>query len=137
MIKIWGRLPDFVRFGVIGGLGFLVEIGSFNLWIFFTNGGPLIANIVSVLLAILFNWAGNHFVNFEKNKEKSIFKEIIQFFIASGAVAIPLSTIMLTISYYGFGQEDIIVTNIIKVAAIIVSAYAKFVLYKKWVFKGS
>jgi putative flippase GtrA len=137
MIKAWNSLPNFIRFGIIGGAGFVVEITSFNVWIILTDGGPLIANVFSVLLAIMFNWAGNHFMNFEKNKNKGIIKEIFQFFVASGAVAIPLSTIMLAVSYYGLGQEDILITNIIKVFAIIVSAYAKFILYKKWVFKGS
>jgi putative flippase GtrA len=122
----------FTRFGIIGGLGFVLELFILNAWMFITSGGPLIANTFATIVAILFNWWANRNYNFEKT-EKSKKVELMQFFVASLS-GLLISNLLLWGVYYGLGLTSILVINATKVVGLIAGAVIKFFLYKKWVF---
>ena len=123
-----------MKFGIIGGVGFALELIIVNSWIILSGGGPLIANTVATLLIIMFNWWGNRNFNFEKTT-KSRRLESIQFFVAS-FIGLTISNALLWLSYYVLGYTDLLSINIIKVVGLLAGAFVKFFLYKLWVFKA-
>lgn len=146
------------KFALVGGLGFLVEFIIFNTWMLITRGGPLIANVVSITAAILFNWAGNRKFTFEKTS-KSKWLELYQFVLASLA-GLMISTGLLWLTYYQIDlaasglfayAEDIFINNfglteydyklfennLVKFVGLILGFAVKFLLYKHWVFKDA
>lgn len=135
MIKsIWNKSNSFIKFGFIGGVGFILELIIVNAWIIISDGGPLIANTVATCLIILFNWWANRNYNFEKTK-KSKKLESVQFFIAS-ILGLLISNALLWTSYYAMGYTELIHVNIVKIVGLVVASVVKFFLYKLWVFKN-
>lgn len=125
---------EFIRFSIIGLIGFIIEILILNLWMTITKGGPLIANTIATGIAIVFNWWANRNYNFTKT-EKSKKLEITQFFIASLAGLI-ISLLLLWFVYYILVIQTLIAVNLTKVIGLIIGALIKYILYKHWVFKS-
>ena len=74
-------LGQFARFGVVGAGGFLVNLGVFNLLLFtvFDAGriheGPLFANVIATIVAIVFNWIGNRLWTFREHRGRQLWRE--------------------------------------------------------------
>jgi putative flippase GtrA len=133
--KLWKNSHSFIKFGVIGGIGFLIELAIFNSWIFVTQGGPLIANGVATLVAIMFNWWANSNHNFEKTSKHKA-REITEFFLASLS-GLLISSLLLWFTYYTLQWTDLLLVNAVKVVGLVLGAATKYILYKIWVFKPS
>lgn len=132
--SLWSSSHSFIRFGIIGGIGFIIEIVIFNAWVIATQGGPLIANTVSTLIAIFFNWWANRRHNFDKTG-KNPFREISEFIVASAAGLI-ISNVLLWFVFYYLNYTELLIINITKGFGIVLGSIIKYWLYKVWVFKA-
>ena len=125
-------LFQFLIFGLIGGLGVLVNVGLNTLFIItFLKGHELIANILSTALTIIFNWIGNRILTFDGGKKAHT--EAIQFFIVS-MMALPLNALSLYITRDILGYTSVMASNLSIIAATAIGMIFKFLLYKLWVF---
>src|SRR5690606_36404683 len=94
-----------MRFGVVGGIGFVVDVALFNalrLTVFapeLIESGPLIAKVVSTSVAILCNWIGNRYWTFGSNRSPGVMREGLAFALVSvGGLAIGIAC--LWVSHY-------------------------------------
>ena len=53
-----------MRFGVVGGLGFLTDFATLALLLETTRLGPLLARLLAIALALLVTWLGNRLFTF-------------------------------------------------------------------------
>jgi putative flippase GtrA len=133
-------IGQFARFGVVGGLGVLVNLGIFNLLLFTVfdtkrvHEGPLFANIVATIVAIGFNWVGNRFWTFREHRGKQLHREAIEFAIVNlGGLAIGL--LCLWVSHYLLGFDSKLADNIAtNVVGLGLGTIFRFVFYRLWVF---
>lgn len=124
---------QFILFGLIGGVGVVVNIALNTLFIItFLKGHELIANILSTLLTIGFNWLGNRLLTFDGSKKAH--HEAVQFLIVS-MMALPLNALALYVTRDILGYTSVLASNISIIAATGFGMAFKFVLYKFWVFK--
>lgn len=133
-------IAQFAKFGVVGGLGVLVNLAVFNLLLFTVfdssriHEGPLWANIIATIVAIAFNWVGNRYWTFREHRGKQLLREAVEFTIVSlGGLLIGLGC--LWISHYALGFDSKLADNIASnVVGLALGTIFRFVFYRVWVF---
>jgi putative flippase GtrA len=131
---------QFVRFGLVGGVGLVVDFGVFNLLratVFNPDQiheGPVFAKIVSTLLAIVVNWIGNRHWTFREHRGPQLVREGVEFGIVSiGGLLIGL--LCLFVSHYVLGYTSVLADNISSnVIGLALGTAFRFSLYRFWVF---
>ncbi len=78
-----------LQFALVGGVGFVVDVGVFNalrvtvLSPERVHEGPLLAKVVSTILAIGCNWIGNRYWTFASERRVHAAREGVEFAIVS------------------------------------------------------
>lgn len=133
-------LSQFARFGVVGAVGLVVDIGIFNLLRATVlapevlHEGPLVAKVISTSVAIVCNWIGNRHWTFRAHRGRQLVREGIEFGIVSvGGMLIGL--LCLWVSRYLLGFDSLLADNIAgNVVGLGLGTLFRFTLYKVWVF---
>ncbi|MFZ4893221.1 GtrA family protein [Plantibacter sp. Mn2098] len=137
----WRRfIVQVAQFGAVGAAGFLVDLTVFNalrLTVFAPEhvaAGPLLAKVVSTVLAIITNWLGNRYWTFSKERQSSTVREGIEFFAVSFA-GMAIGLFCLWVSHYVLGYKSVVADNIASnVVGLALGTIFRFVLYRYWVF---
>lgn len=134
---------DFLRFGAVGLIGVVVDVGLFNLLRFdpmdanTAFNGPLGAKVVSVTVAVIVTWFGNRYWAFGHNRRRDFMKEFVEFTTVAVA-GLGISLACLYISHYVWGFQSILSDNIAtNVVGLILSTAFRFFAYRYWVFSPS
>jgi putative flippase GtrA len=137
----WHRVVRYaLKFGVVGLLGYVVDVGLFNLLRLGVFGsdhalqGPIGAKIVSVSVAVLVTWFGNRYWTFREHRRANYLLELVEFAtVAVGGLLIGLAC--LTISHYVLGFDNLVADNISgNVVGLALGTVFRFVLYRFWVY---
>lgn len=126
---------EIVKFGLVGGGGFLVDFAVFNaLLLTFLKGSPLTASIIATVMAMIFNWIGNRYWTFHEKKQNSAMREFVMFCVASlGGLVIAMACVWF--SHYVLGFTSLFADNIAKnVVGLALGTAFRFAAYKWWVF---
>jgi putative flippase GtrA len=131
-------IPQLVKFGAVGAVGFVVNLVVFNglmLTVFAgVHHGTIYATVIATFLAIVTNWIGNRFWAFSGQRQSNAVREGIEFFLVSLAgMGIPL--LCVWISHYVLGYVSLVADNIaINVVGLALGMLFRFALYRWWVF---
>lgn len=136
-------LVQLAQFGLVGAAGLLVDLTVFNalrLTVLAPENidtGPLIAKVVSTLLAIVTNWLGNRYWTFASDRRSNTLREGIEFFAVSLA-GMGIGLGCLWVSHYLLGFTSVLADNIsANVVGLGLGAVFRFTLYRYWVFSPS
>lgn len=122
------------RFGTIGLLAFVVDVGSFNLLRHVLDVGPLTAKTVSVTLATTFAFFGNKTWTFDERGQRRVGTAYALFFVLNGA-ALLISLACLAFSSYVLGLRSPLAENIsTNVIGVGLGTLFRFWAYQRWVF---
>lgn len=133
-------LGYFIKFGLVGLVGLVVDVSLFNLLslgLFGLNGWwsePIGAKFISTSVAIVVNWIGNRYWTFRKNRRSDVPREFIEFVTASVAgMLVTLTT--LWVSHYVLGFDSLLADNIsANVIGLGLGTLVRFSLYRWWVW---
>ncbi|MEV8214476.1 GtrA family protein [Leifsonia sp. NPDC077715] len=131
-------LPQLIKFGAVGAVGFVVNLVVFNvLMLFVLVNVPhktLYATAIATLVAIAANWLGNRYWAFAGNRNTDATREGIEFFVVSLAgMAIPL--LCVWVSHYLLGFQSLLADNIANnVVGLALGTVFRFAFYRWWVF---
>lgn len=140
LAKVWHQVIVYaLKFGVVGLVGFAVDIGLFNVLLIGVAGDgwwshPVGAKFISTTVAIVVNWIGNRFWTFRHDRHRHVVREFVEFVIASLAgMAVTLVFVWFTHDVLGFTSllADNISANVIGLA---LGTLVRFVLYRYWVW---
>ncbi|TPW73555.1 GtrA family protein [Schumannella sp. 10F1B-5-1] len=133
-------ISQLLRFGLVGGVGFVIDVGLFNLLIATVlhpaqlHEGPLIAKAISTTVAIVANWLGNRFWTFREHRGHRVWREGLQFGVVSvGGLLIGLAC--LWVSRYALGFDSVVADNVAgNGIGLVLGTVFRFWLYRVWVF---
>jgi putative flippase GtrA len=139
-----GRLHDslgtlaheIAKFGIVGSLAFVIDVGLFNLLLYFgpLEGKPLTAKVVSVAAATTFAYFGNRYWTFRHRGRTNMGREYVLFFLLNG-VAMLIAVGCLWVSHYLLGLDSALADNIsANVVGLVLGTLFRFWSYRKWVF---
>jgi putative flippase GtrA len=141
LARAWqGFLSYAIKFGVVGALGFALDVGVFNLLRVGALGTDqwwstaIGAKVVSSSLAIIFNWLGNRFWTFRHERHTHIAREFVEFVIAS-LIGMGVSIACLWFTHYVLNFTTLLADNISgNISGLGLGAVVRFVLYRYWVW---
>lgn len=132
---------ELIKFGTVGGIGFVVDLGLFNLLqhgpLAVLEGKPITAKIVSVSIAMMVTWLGNRLWTFSKQRTSTRVREFIGFVVVNvGGMAIAI--LCLWISNYVLGFKSVLADNIsANGVGLVLGTAFRYFAYKYLVFTGS
>lgn len=116
----YGRLRrhrvEMTKFGVIGILGLIADVGGFNVLRYAGGEGPLYnmpltAKVISTGLGIIVSWLGNRYWTFSDKRRAEAHREFAIFFgVCLVGLVISLGT--LALSHYVLGMQSPLADNI-------------------------
>ncbi len=133
-------ISQVARFGAVGLLGFVVDVGIFNLLRATllspdaVHDGPLWAKVISTSIAIVVNWLGNRYWTFRNERRAHWIREAVEFALVSiGGLLIAVGCLWFSEYVLGFRSvlADNIATNVVGLA---LGTAFRFFFYRFWVY---
>jgi len=134
------RLAELARFGSVGAVAYVVDLGLFNLLRFGPGDllihKPLTAKVISVAVATLVAWLGNRYWTFSDRKTSSRRRELAGFVVVNvGGLIIGVGC--LAFSHYVLGLTSPLADNIsANVVGLFLGTAFRYVFYRRLVFTG-
>ena len=105
-----------MRFGVVGIVGLLVDVGGFNVLRFAGGEGPLygqplLAKAISTFLSVIVAWLAHRYWTFNENRRVRVHREFVMF-IGVSLTGLAISLGCLGFSLYVLGQRSVLADNI-------------------------
>ena len=124
---------ELMKFGVVGGVAFVVDVSVFNLLLHATDK-PLTSKTISVVVATTVAYAGNRTWTFRKRGRSGVRREYALFFLLNG-VGLLISLTVLAISHYLLDFTSQLSDNIAaNVVGLALGTAFRFWSYRRWVF---
>jgi putative flippase GtrA len=128
-------IHEVAKFGIIGGIAFVVtELGT-NVLHFDAKLGPLTANVVASIIATVVSYVGNRYWTFRHRESASVGREYTVFFVLN-AVGILIQLACIGFTYYALSLTDKLSYNVALVVGIVLGTLFRFWSYRRWVWKA-
>ena len=75
----------FVRFAIVGAIGFVVDFSAFNLFRSGVGISPEVSSMLSFTVAVISNFIWNRYWTYPDSRSKRVVGQLIQFFIVNVA----------------------------------------------------
>lgn len=132
------RFAELVRFGSVGALAYVVDVGIFNL-LLHTSWSPLAhkpitVKVISAGIATVVAWLGNRYWTFAQHKTANPRRELVQFLVIN-IIGMGIAAGCLAISRYVLQLDSALADNIsANVVGLILGTIFRYFAYKKFVF---
>jgi len=132
------RLLELFRFGSVGAVAFVVDMGLFNLLMFgpgqVLGHKPLTSKVISVVVATLVSWLGNRYWTFSARRQDTHGRELVAFVIVNvGGMLIAVAC--LGVSRYVLRLDSPLADNVAANGVGLVLGMAfRYVAYRSFVF---
>lgn len=125
---------EVAKFGVVGGVAYAVDVGTFNFCRLGLGLGPLTSKTISTLLSLTLAYFGNRHWTFRHRARSGFTREYVLFAVINGAgLVITLS--FLAVSHYGLGLRSALADNISgNVLGVGTATLFRFWAYRRFVF---
>ncbi|GAA2235151.1 GtrA family protein [Rarobacter faecitabidus] len=135
------RILEILRFSVVGGAAYIVDVGLFNLLRFgpgdLLADKPLTAKIISASVATVVAWIGNRYWTFARSRTDSSVRELVSYAIVNVA-GMGIAVGCLWLSHYVLGFTSAVADNIAaNVVGLLLGTLFRYFAYRTWVFTGA
>lgn len=128
------------KFGIVGGIGFVVDVGVFNLLRFAGDPGllehkPLTAKAISVVLATMVTYLGNRHWTWSERERSGARREVTLFFVLNG-IGMGIALGCLAVSHYVLDFRSPLADNVsANVVGLVLGMIFRFWTYRTFVFR--
>ncbi|WP_329384750.1 GtrA family protein [Streptomyces sp. NBC_01351] len=136
--RVRGLLREVAKFGAVGGLGVLVNLGVFNLIRSTTDLQVVRASVIATVVAIVTNYLGFRYFAYRDRAQSDPAgrtRELV-LFMAFSAIGLVIENGVLYVATYGFGWDGPVASNVFKFIGIGTATVFRFWSYRTWVFKA-
>ena len=124
---------ELLKFGMVGGVAFAVDVGLFNLLLHHTDK-PLTSKTVSTVVATTVAYVGNRLWTFRRRSRSGVGREYSLFFLLN-AVGLAIALGCLATSHYLLGFTGRLADNIAaNVVGLVLGTTFRFWSYRRFVF---
>ncbi|AJF65511.1 MULTISPECIES: GtrA family protein [Streptomyces] len=134
-MRLQGLFREVAKFGAVGAVGVLVDLGVFNLVRHFSDLPVVRASVIATVVAIVFNYLGFRYFTYRDRDKSSRAKELTLFLVFS-LVGLVIQNGLLFAATYGFGWDTPLQSNFFKFFGIGVATLFRFWSYRTWVFRA-
>jgi putative flippase GtrA len=131
--RVRTMLPEILKFGVIGGLGTVIDLGGAAVLQGKYHVEPLAAKAVSVTLATIFTYLGSRFWTFKERENQSVRREAVLFFVLN-VVGLVIAEAVIGLVTYVLGLRGPLGYNAASFVGTGLGTIFRFWAYRKWVF---
>lgn len=131
------RLAELARFGLVGGVAFVVDVGLYNvLRLTVLEDQPIGAKVVSVAVATVVAWLGNRYWTFRARRGASMRRELALFAVMNLA-GLLIAVACLFVSHYVLGFTSQLADNVAgNGVGLVLGTAFRYVAYRYLVFTG-
>lgn len=130
----FGRLiHELAKFGVVGAVGFVVNVGGYNGLRYDLHLGPLTSATIAYLAAAVVTFLGNRYWTFRHRPSRGTARDSVLFFVFNG-VAYLIQSAAIGLVNYVFGLTDPLSNNIALVIGVGLGTLFRFWSYSQWVW---
>ncbi len=134
------RAVELARFGSVGSVAFVVDLGTYNLLRFgpvaLFSEQPITARIVAVILSTVVSFLGSRYWTFADQRSARQGREF-GLFVAINVVGIAITVGALAFSHYVLGLSGPWSDNIANIIGIVLGTIVRYLGYKAFVFTGT
>ncbi|MFE2144053.1 GtrA family protein [Streptomyces sp. NPDC059456] len=130
-----GLMREVAKFGAVGGLGVLVNLGVFNLIRHTTDLQVVRASVIATVVAIATNYLGFRYFAYRDRAQSGRTRELTLFAVFS-VIGLVIENGVLYTATYGLGWDGPLASNVLKFIGIGVATVFRFWSYRTWVFKA-
>ncbi|WP_298459546.1 GtrA family protein [uncultured Cellulomonas sp.] len=139
-VRTTQRVAELARFGSVGGVAFVVDVGVFNLLRFgpgdLLADKPITAKVVAVAVATMVAWLGNRYWAFAGKRTASPIRELVAFGLVN-VIGMFVAVACLAVSHYVLGLTSPLADNIsANVVGLALGTLLRYVAYRTVVFTG-
>ncbi|HEY0188596.1 MAG TPA: GtrA family protein [Cellulomonas sp.] len=141
-LRTWvrGRAGELARFGSVGAVAFVVDMGVYNLLCFGPVGvlatRPLTARVIAVAVSTMVSWLGNRLWTFADRRGRRRGREFV-LFAGVNVLGIVISVATLAFSRYLLGLDGPLADNVANVIGVGLGTIARYVGYRMFVFNAA
>ena len=140
--KLRSLTIEVFRFLMVGGAGYVVDVGLSNLLVYgflgipaTMPGSPVKAKIISTIASVIVAWLGNKLWTYGDRTTGSNVRGFILFVVVN-AIGMVITVLPLGVTWYLLNLRDPISYNIsTNIVGIALAMAFRFYAYRTWVFK--
>ena len=144
-------IREMLKFGVVGAVAFVIDLGGYNLLVFgphllgmigegdttgLLSGKPITARIITATVATLVAWIGNRLWTFRHRRNRRAAHEL-GLFVGFNLVAMVMAVVCLGFSRYVLDLHTQLADNIANLVGIGLGTLFRFWAYRRYVFAGT
>jgi putative flippase GtrA len=126
-------VPELAKFGAVGGVGAVVDLGGSVLLYSEYHVGPLTAKAISILTAMVITYVGNRFWTFRHRVNEGWLKQMSLFAVLNG-VGLLIAEAVIALSSYGLDEKSRLSYAMASVVGTGLATIFRYLTYKRWVF---
>jgi putative flippase GtrA len=126
-------LPELIRFGIVGGIGTVVDLGGAAVLHGKYHVEPLVAKAISTSVSTMFAYLGCRFWTFKHRENQDLRREAL-LFIALNLVGLFIAELVVGFESYVLNLQGQLAYNAASLIGTGLGTIFRYFAYKKWVF---
>ncbi len=126
-------MPELMKFGVVGGIGAVIDLGGAAYLHVAMGIGPMVAKGLSITAATVLTYLGSRFWTFRHRVNQHVLRETVLFAVLN-VVGLLIAEAVIAFTSYGLGMKGAVAYNMASVAGTGLGTIFRYFSYKKWVF---
>ncbi len=128
-------IPEIAKFGVVGGIGAIVDLGGSGVLYGVYHFGPLKAKAIAFVIATVITYVGNRFWTFRHRVNQHWLREIIFFLVLNG-LGLLIAEAVIGFTAYGLDKHGNLAYNAANIVGTGLGTIFRYFTYKKWVWRA-
>ena len=129
-------IPELAKFGVVGGIGAIIDLGGAAYLHGAMGIGPMVAKGLSISAAMVVTYLGSRFWTFRHRVNQHVLRETV-LFAALNVVGLVIAEAVIAFTSYGLDMKSTLAYNGASLAGTGLGTIFRYFTYKKWVFLAS
>jgi len=131
--RVRTMLPEMIKFGIVGGLGTVIDLGGAAVLQGKYHVEPLLAKAISVSVAMVLTYLGSRFWTFKERENQSVRREAVLFLVLN-IFGLLMAEAVIGLVTYVMGLHGRLAYNAASFFGTGLGTIFRFYAYRKWIF---